>query len=207
MSTPTLIDNSDNQRIATWVRNTAETQIEMTLNLDGSGKSSIDTGHAFLDHMLTLLTLHGSFDLTLKAVGDLEVDAHHTVEDVAIVLGELIRIALGDKIGITRYGHAYIPMDETLTRVVIDLGNRPYLTFIAAEDTPSPANLPFSLVEEFFRALSNHLRSNIHAEVFYGRDGHHIVESLFKSLARALRVAVHQDPFMQGKLPSTKELL
>ncbi|NIP97271.1 MAG: imidazoleglycerol-phosphate dehydratase, partial [Akkermansiaceae bacterium] len=138
--------------------------------------------------------------------GDVEVDYHHTVEDSGIVLGECMREALGDKCGITRYGHAYVPMDEALARVVVDLSNRPWLEFRAPGDTPDAQNFPFSLVEEFLRALSSNLRANLHVEVFYGRDGHHIAESVFKALARALRVAVSRDPRVTG-VPSTKEVL
>ena len=134
------------------------------------------------------------------------MDFHHTVEDAGIVLGECIREALGDKRGITRYGHAFVPMDEALSRVVVDLSNRPWLEFRAADDTPDAQNFPFSLVEEFCRALSSNLRANLHVEVFYGRDGHHIAESIFKGMARAIRVAVTSDPRVTG-VPSTKELL
>lgn len=193
-------------RIATRERNTAETRIKLSLNLDGEGKSRIATGIPFFDHMLTLFSRHALIDLELEVDGDIEVDFHHTVEDSGIVIGEAIREALGDKAGIRRYGHAYIPMDETLTRVVVDLSNRPQLEFHAPAGTPDAQNFSFTLVEEFFRALTANLRANIHATLLYGRDGHHIAESLFKSLARAIRAAVEDDPRMIG-IPSTKEVL
>jgi imidazoleglycerol-phosphate dehydratase len=193
-------------RRATRSRKTAETSIDLSIDLDGSGSSTVSTGIAFFDHMLTLFAKHGLFDLQLKTVGDIEVDAHHTVEDTGIVIGDAIREALGSKEGITRYGHVYLPMDETLTRVVVDLSNRPFLEFRAPQNTPSAPNLPFSLVEEFCRALASNLRANIHVEVLYGRDGHHVAESIFKGLARALRQAVTLDPRVRG-IPSTKEAL
>ncbi|MCH2064959.1 MAG: imidazoleglycerol-phosphate dehydratase HisB [Roseibacillus sp.] len=197
---------SQDPRCANQSRKTAETEVNLALNLDGSGASEIETGIPFFDHMLTLFSRHSLIDLELKVRGDVQVDYHHTVEDSGIVLGECLREALGDKQGIARYGHAYVPMDETLSRVVVDLSNRPWLEFRAPEDTPDAQNFPFSLVEEFFRALASNLRANIHVEVFYGRDGHHIAESSFKSLARALRVAVNRDPRVKG-IPSTKETL
>ncbi len=197
---------SQDTRGAHQSRKTAETEVDLTLNLDGCGESKIETGIPFFDHMLTLFSRHSLIDLDLKVTGDVQVDYHHTVEDSGIVLGECLREALGDKQGIARFGHAYVPMDETLSRVVVDLSNRPWLEFRAPGDTPDAQNFPFSLVEEFFRALAPNLRANIHIEVFYGRDGHHIAESSFKSLARALRVAVTRDPRVKG-VPSTKETL
>ncbi len=188
-------------------RNTAETKISLSINLDGSGQSSINTGIGFFDHMLTLFAKHGSFDLNVTVDGDLHVDGHHTIEDTGIVLGDAIRQALGDKVGIHRYGHCYVPMDETLTRTVIDLSNRPYLDLRAPENVPDAPNMVFSLTEEFLRAIANNLRCNLHCEVLYGRDGHHVAESIFKSLARALRFACTADPLMQGQLPSTKDKL
>jgi len=193
-------------RTASQDRKTAETDISLSINLDGTGKSDISTGLPFFDHMLTLLSKHSLIDLTVKAVGDIEVDAHHTVEDTGIVLGDCIREALGNKMGIRRYGMAYLPMDETLSRCVIDLSNRPHLEFRAPVGTPDAPNLPFTLTEEFFRAVTNNLRANIHVELLYGRDGHHIAESMFKALARSLRQAVEMDPRETG-IPSTKEAL
>ncbi len=193
-------------RTASEARDTAETKIKLELNLDGSGKSTIDTGIPFFDHMLTLFSRHSLIDLNVRVDGDVEVDYHHTVEDTGIVLGNCLREALGNKHGITRYGHAYLPMDETLCRVVVDLSNRPHLEFRHPAQTPDAQNFRFTLVEEFFRAVTCNLRANIHAEVLYGRDGHHIAESLFKGLARALRVAITIDPRVDG-VPSTKEVL
>jgi imidazoleglycerol-phosphate dehydratase len=193
-------------RTASRSRKTAETAIELSIDLDGSGESKIQTGIGFFDHMLTLFARHGIFDLTLAAKGDLEVDFHHTVEDTGIILGDAMREALGDKSGIRRYGCCYLPMDETLARVVVDLSNRPHLEFRAAPQTPSTPNFPFTLVEEFCRALASNLRANIHVELLYGRDGHHIAEAIFKGLARALREACEKDPRVKG-IPSTKEAL
>ncbi len=195
-------------RSASCKRVTGETDIALELNLDGTGCAAIGTGHAFFNHMLELFARHSLIDLTLDAKGDLEVDAHHTVEDVAIVLGNCMDKALGDKKGIARYGCSYMPMDETLTRVVADLGGRPYLVFHTPEGgAPDAPNFPLSLCEEFCRALSNNLRCNLHIEVLYGRDGHHIAESIFKGLAHALREAVAVDPRAAGILPSTKGVL
>jgi len=193
-------------RRASQNRQTAETKISLSLNLDGEGKSDINTGVPFFDHMLTLFSRHSAIDLEVKVDGDVEVDYHHTVEDTGIVLGECLKEALGDKAGIRRYGHAYIPMDETLSRTVIDLSNRPHLEFNAPANTPSAQNFPFTYVEEFCRAVTANLRANVHIELLYGRDGHHIAESIFKSLARALRVAIEKDPRQVG-IPSTKEVL
>ena len=193
-------------RAASRSRKTAETHIQLAIDLDGSGVSTVDTGIPFFDHMLTLFARHGLFDLTLKAVGDLAVDFHHTVEDTGIVLGECLREALGCKQGIRRYGCAYLPMDETLARVVVDLSNRPHLEIRAPAGTPSAPNFPFSLVEEFCRAVASNLRANLHVELLYGRDGHHVAEAVFKGLARALRDACERDPRVIG-IPSTKEAL
>jgi imidazoleglycerol-phosphate dehydratase len=187
-------------------RETAETTVELSIDIDGSGVSSISTGIPFFDHMLTLFAKHGLFDLTVVTVGDIEVDFHHTIEDTGIVLGDCLREALGSKEGIRRYGGCYLPMDETLARVVVDLSNRPHLEFRAPAGTPSAPNMPFTLVEEFCRALATNLRANIHVELLYGRDGHHIAEAVFKGLARALRDACERDPRVKG-IPSTKQAL
>jgi imidazoleglycerol-phosphate dehydratase len=193
-------------RSAKRSRKTTETQIDLSILIDGSGESTIDTGVPFFDHMLTLFSKHGLFDLNIRTVGDIEVDIHHTVEDTGIVLGDCLREALGGKEGIRRYGCAYLPMDETLARVVVDLSNRPHLEFRAPAGTPSAPNMPFTLVEEFCRALASNLRANIHVELMYGRDGHHIAEAIFKGLARALRDACEIDPRVKG-IPSTKAAL
>lgn len=201
-----MTTSNSKKRTASQERQTAETSISVAINLDGIGSTDISTGIPFFDHMLTLLGKHSLIDLTVKADGDIDVDAHHTVEDTGIVLGECIREALGDKKGIRRYGMAYLPMDETLSRCVIDLSNRPHLEFRAPVSTPDAPNLPFTLVEEFFRAITNNLRANIHVELLYGRDGHHIAESMFKALARSLRQAAEIDPRETG-IPSTKKAL
>lgn len=194
-------------RTAVCKRTTGETDIALELNLDGTGCADVHTGHAFFDHMLNLLTKHSLMDIKLSAKGDLEVDAHHTIEDSGIVLGDSILKALGDKKGIRRYGCAYVPMDETLCRCVIDLSNRPYLEFRAFPSAADAPNMPLSLTVEFLRALTNNLRCNLHVEVFYGMDGHHIAEAVFKSLAHALRQAVEIDPRAAGIIPSTKGTL
>lgn len=197
---------SRTKRIATQQRNTAETQIDLAINLDATSPVRIDTGIPFFDHMLNLFAKHSASSIDLQVKGDIEVDFHHTVEDTAIVLGHCIGNALGDKAGITRYGHAYLPMDETLARVVVDLSNRPYLAFRTPRHCPDAPNFPLSLTEEFCRALSANLRCNLHVEVLYGRDGHHVAEAVFKGLARALRQAWSPDALIKG-IPSTKEIL
>jgi imidazoleglycerol-phosphate dehydratase len=194
------------KRLANRSRKTAETAIELSIDLDGSGVSNIETGIPFFDHMLTLFSKHGLFDLDVKVVGDIAVDFHHTIEDTGIVIGECLREALGAKEGIRRYGCCYLPMDETLARVVVDLSNRPHLEFRAPAGTPSAPNMPFTLVEEFCRAVASNLRANIHVELLYGRDGHHIAEAIFKGLARALRDACERDVRVIG-IPSTKDAL
>lgn len=199
--------NEPHMRTADCKRTTAETDISLSLNLDGTGKAEIRTGHAFFDHMLHLLARHSLIDMNLSVQGDLEVDAHHTVEDTGIVIGDTILRALGEKRGIRRYGCAYVPMDETLCRCVIDISNRPYLEFRAPDRAADAPNMPLSLTVEFCRAIVNNLRCNLHIEVFYGLDGHHIAEAIFKSLARALREAVAQDSRTAGVIPSTKGAL
>lgn len=191
-------------RTADCKRTTGETDIELKLNLDGTGAADVHTGHAFFDHMLNLLARHSLIDMTISAHGDLEVDAHHTIEDTGIVIGDTILRALGDKRGIRRYGCAYVPMDETLCRCVIDLSNRPYLEFRAPQGTADAPNMPLSLTVEFLRAIVNNLRCNLHVEIFYGMDGHHIAEAVFKSLAHALRQAVEIDNRAANSIPSTK---
>ena len=194
-------------RVAQIHRKTAETDIRLEVNLDGSGKADIRTGIGFFDHMLTLLARHALLDLTVDAKGDLEVDFHHTVEDTGITLGQAIRQALGDKQGIRRYGWCYLPMDEALARVVLDLGGRAFLEFRnPINPDPIGGNFPFSLVEEFFRAFAFNVGANVHTEILYGRDGHHLAEALFKGLAKTLLQAVERDPRVIGVL-STKEAL
>lgn len=171
-------------------RVTRETDIELTLNLDGTGKAEIHTGIGFFDHMLSAFALHGGFDLTVEAKGDLEVDCHHTVEDTGIVLGQAFAEALGDKSGIARYGTAFLPMDEALAFVTLDISNRPYLVFEAAFLSDAVGDFDLQMVEEFFRAFSFQAGITLHAKTLYGRNDHHKAEALFKGLARALRQAV-----------------
>lgn len=194
------------ERTAAVERRTNETQIALTLNLDGSGQATISTGVGFFDHMLHHVAVHGLFDLTVHASGDLHIDAHHTVEDVAICLGRALDQALGDRQGIARMGAAYVPMDEALARVVVDLSGRAYPVFHAAFTTAMIGQMPTSLVEHVFETLAVHARMNLHAEVFYGRDDHHKAEALFKALGRALRVAVERDP-RRADVASTKGTL
>lgn len=198
-----MADISRNAKIS---RQTAETDIEINLEIDGAGISKIGTGIPFFDHMLTLFSKHGLFDLEVRAQGDIEVDFHHTVEDTGIVLGQCFREALADKIGIVRYGMSYLPMDETLARVVVDLSGRTYLEHRVPEKVESINGFPFQLVEEFLRAFASNTGANIHTVVLYGRDPHHMAEALFKGLARALDMATGTDPRVQG-VPSTKNIL
>ena len=194
-------------RTAEASRKTAETDISIKIDLDGSGQSTIDTGIGFFDHMLTLFAKHGLVDLEVKAVGDLEVDYHHTVEDVGIVLGGCIKEALGDKKGIVRYGSAYLPMDETLARVVVDFSGRAFLEHRVPERVDNiGSSFSFQLVEEFLRAFANSTAANVHTEILYGRDAHHMAEAIFKGLARATDQATRVDPRVVG-VPSTKDVL
>ncbi len=194
-------------RIASRKRETGETRIEMTLNLDGAGRAEIDTGIPFFDHMLTLFARHGLFDLTIRAQGDLDVDYHHTVEDTGLVLGELFREALGDKAGIRRYGFFILPMDECLSRVAVDFSNRPVLVYDVEAANFLVRDFNLLLVKEFFRALTNAAGLNLHARLEYGEEPHHIAECLFKCLARALDAATEIDPRQVGAIPSTKGTL
>ena len=194
-------------RSATLERKTSETEIRLTLNLDGSGVSKISTGIAFFDHMLTLFAKHGLMDLELTAKGDIEVDYHHTVEDTGILLWQAIAKALGYKASIRRYGFFYVPMDEALVRSVVDLSGRPFLAYNAPTDVPAIGSaFSFQLVEEFLRAISVNAGMNLHVDVLAGRDAHHMAEGIFKSLARALDEATSTDPRVQV-IPSTKGVL
>ncbi len=194
-------------RTAKQHRKTAETDIEIELDVDGSGKAQIDTGVPFFDHMLTLFAKHGLFDLRVKAVGDIEVDYHHTVEDTGIVLGQCFREALGNKAGIVRYGWCLLPMDETLARVAMDLSGRPLLVYEVPERVEAiGGKFSFQLVEEFMRAFSSCLLANLHVDILRGRDAHHMAEAMFKGLARALDAATRHDPRVTG-IPSTKDVL
>lgn len=193
-------------RTAKITRNTTETQINLTVNLDGSGTGQIDSTVPFLDHMLTLLARHGAFDLSLQARGDIDIDAHHTVEDVGICLGQAISRALGDKAGITRYGHALVPMDEALVLVAVDLSGRSHLSFQVDLPIARVGNFDTELVEEFMRALVNNAGLTLHVNMLAGKNTHHIIEAIFKALGRTLRAAWTMDPRSNG-VPSTKGVL
>jgi imidazoleglycerol-phosphate dehydratase len=191
-------------RTYTIQRNTKETQIELTLNLDGNKQIDIQTGIPFFDHMLTLFAFHGGLDLKVLAKGDLEVDDHHTVEDVGLALGQAILQALGDKKGIERYGMMYLPMDEALSRVVLDLSNRPYLVFKVTFNRDKVGTMDTQNVFEFFKSVSNEAKMNLHMEVLYGDNEHHKIESLFKAFGRALKMAVK---ITSNEVSSTKGVL
>jgi len=194
-------------RVATVERNTRETQIRGRINLDGSGAAEIATGIGFLDHMLEQLAKHSLIDISLQAQGDLHIDFHHTTEDTGYVIGEALSQALGTRAGIQRYGHAMIPFDETLTRVAIDLSNRPYLVWRVALSRPKLGNMDTELFKEWFQAFAQSVGATLHVETLYGENNHHIVESCFKGLARALRQAVEIDIRRAGAVPSTKGTL
>ena len=197
------------QREASVDRKTGETSVHIELNIDGEGRADVQTGLPFFDHMLNLFSRHGLFDLTVRATGDLLVDSHHTVEDVGITLGQAFARALADKRGIARYGMTYVPMDETLVRVVIDFSGRPFLEYRLpgaigpAAALASGQNFSLQLVEEFLRGFSVHAAANLHVEALYGRDAHHLAEAIFKGLAKAADQACRIDPRVTG-IPSTK---
>jgi imidazoleglycerol-phosphate dehydratase len=192
-------------RSAVIARKTTETDIRIRLNLDGRGEHAVATGIPFLDHMLAQVARHGHFDLGVDASGDLQVDLHHTVEDVGIALGDAVSQALGDKAGIVRYGAARVPMDESLASAVVDLSGRPYLVFQAPQIAGERiGTFDADLVREFLLGLTNHLRANVHVQVEYGQNPHHMVEAAFKALGRALDQATRQDPRVAGVIPSTK---
>jgi imidazoleglycerol-phosphate dehydratase len=195
------------ERIAELERNTKETQIALKLNIDGSGKAAVQTGIPFFDHMLTLMAAHGLFDLTVKATGDLAVDYHHTVEDVGIALGQAFKEALGDKAGIVRYGFFFQPMDETLARVVVDLGGRSLLVYKVDTTVNFVRDFNIGLMREFFQGFANNAGANVHLQLEYGEEPHHVAEALFKGFGRALDAACRIDPRRQGALPSTKGVL
>jgi imidazoleglycerol-phosphate dehydratase len=193
-------------RTARIARETAETRIELTLDLDGSGRPDVATGVGFFDHMLTLLAKHSLIDLTVKAHGDLHIDAHHTVEDVGICLGKALSQALGDKAGIRRYGSATVPMDETLATAAVDLSGRPFLVWKASIPVVTLGTFNAELAEEFWRAVSSAAAMNLHVITHHGQNTHHLIEAVFKAAARALREAVEPDPRGTG-IPSTKGVL
>ena len=194
-------------RTADIRRDTKETQIRVRLDLDGTGQARIDTGIGFFDHMLDSFARHGGFDLEVEAKGDLHIDMHHTVEDTGIVIGQAFNRALDGFKGVRRFGHAYIPMDETLTRCAIDLSNRPYLVWRVKFSRPKVGEMDTELFKEFHHAFAMHAGACVHLETLYGENSHHIAESGFKALARALRDAVELDPKTQGQAPSTKGVL
>jgi imidazoleglycerol-phosphate dehydratase len=194
-------------RTAEISRQTNETQITIKLNIDGSGQYEIATGIGFLDHMLTHLAVHGLFDINVQAHGDLEVDAHHTIEDTALVLGQAFDKALGDRKGIVRMGDCFAPMDETLAHVALDLSGRPYAVIQADWHTPYVGNIPTTLFPHFFESFAVTARCNLHARILYGRDDHHQAEALFKAWARALDQVTQIDPRRAGVIPSTKGML
>lgn len=185
-------------------RKTLETQISVELNLDGQGNSSFDTGIPFLEHMLEQIARHGSFDLAISATGDLDIDDHHTVEDIGITLGQAFKEALADKKGIMRYGHAYVPLDEALSRVVIDFSGRPGIEYRVKFSRPRIGQFDVDLIHEFFQGFVNHAPATLHIDNLAGQNAHHIAETMFKAFGRALRFAVSKDDRMQGVIPSTK---
>ncbi len=193
-------------RTATINRKTGETDIQLALNLDGTGAGKVETGIPFFDHMLLLFAKHGIFDLDVRCKGDLAIDPHHSVEDIGICLGMALDKALGDKSGIVRFAHAYYPMDETLARVALDLSGRPYLVYRVKVERERVGDLDSELVEEFWKAVATHARVNIHIELLYGRNTHHIFEAVFKAAARALNHASRTDSRITG-IPSTKGVL
>ncbi len=194
-------------RSAQVTRNTLETQISVKLNLDGSGKAKFDTGLPFLDHMLDQVVRHGMVDLEIIAKGDLHIDAHHTVEDIGITLGQAFNQAVGDKKGLRRYGHAYVPLDEALSRVVLDISGRPGLVFNVNFMRSNVGEFDVDLVHEFFQGFVNHALVTLHIDNLAGDNAHHQAETVFKAFGRALRVALEVDPRMAGMMPSTKGVL
>ena len=192
------------QRQASVERDTLETQIQVKVNLDGTGECNLDTGVTFLEHMLDQVARHGLIDLEIKAKGDLHIDAHHTVEDIGITLGQAVAKAVGDKKGIVRYGHAYVPLDEALSRVVIDFSGRPGLEYNVKFERSSIGEFDVDLFHEFFQGFINHANVTLHIDNLSGDNAHHIAETVFKAFGRAVRMALAADPRMQGVMPSTK---
>ena len=191
-------------RTATVERNTLETQVRVSLDLDGSGRSSLHLGVPFLEHMLDQVARHGLVDLDIQAQGDLQIDAHHTVEDVGITLGQALARAVGERRGIRRYGHAYVPLDEALSRVVLDLSGRPGLEYHVEYPRARIGDFDVDLLREFFQGLVNHAALTLHVDTLRGRNAHHVAETVFKAFGRALRMAVEPDPRLAGSVPSTK---
>ncbi len=199
-----MLQKEQSMRSSDIKRETAETSIQVTLNLDGCGKAEFQTGVPFLDHMLDQIARHGLIDIRVLAKGDLHIDDHHTVEDIGITIGQAMRDALGDKKGIRRYGHSYVPLDEALSRVVIDLSGRPGLTYQVSLTRDRIGSFDVDLVHEFFQGFVNHVPCTLHIDCIRGNNAHHIVETIFKAFGRALRQAVEPDPGMSGAIPSTK---
>jgi imidazoleglycerol-phosphate dehydratase len=197
----------ENGRIGAVSRETNETCVNISLNLDGEGKGEINTGAPFFDHMLELFARHGFFDLSVDARGDVEVDYHHLVEDAGLALGQAVRKALGDRAGITRYGFFVLPMDETLVTVSLDLSNRPYLVYNAEPPVTFVRDFNVNLFKEFFQAFANEAGANLHVRLEYGEEPHHVVEAVFKGFARALDAATRYEPRLGGAIPSTKGTL
>ncbi len=195
------------ERKASVQRNTLETRIQASVNLDGSGAAKFQTGVPFLDHMLDQVARHGMIDIEISAAGDLHIDAHHTVEDVGITLGQALAQAVGDKKGLRRYGHAYVPLDEALSRVVVDFSGRPGLEYGVEFTRARIGDFDVDLLREFFQGFVNHAQVSLHIDCLRGRNAHHIAETVFKAFGRALRMALEQDPRMQGVMPSTKGTL
>ena len=202
-----VVDKKDFARRAEMVRETEETQVRISLDLDSGGAIEVDTGIPFLTHMLEQFARHSCFSLQLAAKGDVEVDDHHTVEDVGIVLGECMAKALGDKKGISRFGHAYVPLDESLSRAVVDFSGRPGLWYRVSFSRPMIGTFDVDLIREFFQGFANHARATLHLDCLYGRNCHHMAETIFKSFARACRIASAHDALMEEWIPSTKGLL
>jgi imidazoleglycerol-phosphate dehydratase len=195
------------QRQASVERNTLETQVKVKINLDGTGECKLDTGVPFLEHMLDQVARHGMIDLEISAKGDLHIDAHHTVEDIGITLGQAFHQAIGDKKGIVRYGHAYVPLDEALSRVVIDFSGRPGMEYNVRFERSNIGEFDVDLFHEFFQGFINHANVTLHIDNLSGNNAHHIAETVFKAFGRAVRMAISADPRMQGVMPSTKGAL
>ena len=207
MNAPISIASAHELRTAEVSRDTAETQITVSVNLDGHGQSELSTGIGFFDHMLEQIARHGLIDLKVRAKGDLHIDGHHTVEDVGITLGQAVRKAVGDKRGITRYGHSYVPLDEALSRVVVDFSGRPGLVLEAKFTSGMIGQLDTQLIHEFFQGFVNHALVTLHIDNLKGANAHHQAETMFKAFGRALRMALERDPRMAGTIPSTKGTL
>ena len=204
MSVSQSSTRTSSTRTSSIERNTLETQITVKLDLDGTGQANFNTGVPFLEHMLDQVARHGLFDLDIQAKGDLHIDAHHTVEDIGITLGQALSAALGDKKGIRRYGHAYVPLDEALSRVVIDFSGRPGLEYNADYPRGTIGTFDVDLFHEFFQGFINHANVTLHIDCLKGKNAHHIAETIFKAFGRAMRMALEDDPRMSGIMPSTK---